>query len=173
MPIAASDIHFRFSGGASNNSPAASLGGAMSSNQITDNVQQNLFDDVSGAESTAGDIEYRAFYVLNNHGSLTLVDARVYFSSSPVTAAAGTDMHMALAGEAINTTIETVANEDTAPVGETFTQPTTYTGGLQLNGSGGLAPADDKGVWLRRTTTAGASAAADSATVKVEGDTAA
>ena len=173
MAITASDIHFRLSGGAGNSNVNASLGGAMSSTQVTDNAQQNLFDDVSGAESAAGDTEYRAIYILNNHGTLTLVDARIYFSSSPITAAAGTDMHMALAGEAINTTIETVADESTPPVGETFSQPTTYTGGLQLNSGTGLAPADDKGVWLKRVVSAAAAAAADSATIKVEGDTAA
>jgi hypothetical protein len=124
MPIVASDIHFRLSGGAGNSNVNASLGGAMSSTSITDNTQQNLFDDISGAESAAGEDE-------------------------------------------------TIANEGAAPVGETFSQPTTYSGGLALNSTTGLAPADDKGVWLKRTVTAGASAAADSATIKVEGDTAA
>jgi hypothetical protein len=60
MPIAASDIQYRLSGGAANAVPDSSLGGAKSSVQIVDNTDNNLFDDVSGAEHTAGRVEYRA-----------------------------------------------------------------------------------------------------------------
>lgn len=171
MPIVASDIHFRHSGGASNSDPNADLGGAESSNQITDATNGNLFDDVSGAESAAGDIEYRGFYAHNNHGSLTLQDARIYISS--LTSSADTEFDLAIAAEAVNTTMATIANESTAPATVTFTRPTTYSGGLQLNSATGLAAGARRGVWIRRTVNAGAAAAADSGTIKVEGDTAA
>ena len=171
MPIAAADIQFRLSGGAGNSNVNASLGGVISSTGITDASANNLFDDVSGAESLAGDIEYRGIYIRNNDGTRTLVDARVYISA--LTSSADTELDIALADEAVNSTMETIADESTAPVGPVFSRPTTYSGGLQLNSTTGLAPSANKGVWVRRTVSAAAAAAADSGTLKVEGDSAA
>jgi hypothetical protein len=173
MPVAASDIQFRYSGGTTNTSANACLGGAMSTDAggvIDDAVKNDLFDDVSAAEATAGDTEYRGFYAKNNHGTLTLIDARVYISSN--TSSADTTFDIALADEAVNTTIETIANESTAPVGPTFTAPTTYASGLQLNGATGLTAGSYRGVWIRRTVNTGAAATSDSGTLKVEGETA-
>lgn len=105
--------------------------------------------------------------MLNNHGTLTLSDARIYFTT------AVDDLDLAIGGEAVNVALETVANESTAPVGETFSHPTTYAGGLQLNTATGLTAGSDKGVWLRRVIPASAGAeSAHSETIKVEGDTA-
>jgi hypothetical protein len=140
----------------------------MSSTGITDNVNNNLFDDVSGAESAAGSVEYRGFYVRNNDGSRDLTDARIYISS--LTSSADTEFDLAIAVQAVNVDMATIANETTAPATVTFTRPTTYAGGLQLNGATGLVPAARRGVWIRRTVTAGAAAANDSGTITVEGD---
>jgi hypothetical protein len=170
MPIVTADIQWRLSGGAANANVNASLGGAMSSVAIADATANNLFDDVSGAESAAGDTNYRGFYVRNNHGTLTLVDARVYIST--LTTSADTEFDLAIAAEAMNVTMATIANEATAPATVTFSRPTTYTGGLQLNAATGLTAGSNRGVWIKRTVTAGAAAAADSGTIKVEGDTA-
>lgn len=173
MPIVASDLQFRYSGGASNADPNACLGGAISTaggGSIDDAVDNDLFDDVSASEASAGDTEYRGWYAKNNHGTLTLVDARVYISSN--TTSADTTFDIALADEAVNTTIETIANESTAPVGPSFTAPSTYATGLQLNGATGLTAGSYRGVWIRRTVNAGAAAATgDSGTLKVEGET--
>lgn len=170
MPIVASDILWRYSGGAGNTNPNAALGGAMSTaggGTVDDGVLHDLFDAVASAESLAGDTEYRGIYILNNHATLTLLDARIYFST------AANDLDIALADEAINSTIETIANEGTAPVGPVFSHPTTYAGGLQLNSATGLAPADDKGIWVRRVIPAAAGAeSAHSESLVVEGDTA-
>lgn len=169
-PIVGTDIQWRLSGGAANANVNAALGGAMSSTSITDASNNNLFDDVSGAESLAGSIEYRGFYVRNNHGTLTLQDARIYISSA--TTSADTEFDIAIAVEAVNVTMATIANETTAPATVSFTRPTTYTGGLQINAATGLAAAANRGVWIRRTVNASAAAAADAGTIKVEGDTA-
>ena len=66
MAVLAGDIDFHLSGGAANADPNASLGGAISNNQIVGGSLHNLFDQVAGAESSAGDSEYRCFYVRNN-----------------------------------------------------------------------------------------------------------
>lgn len=169
MSIVGTDIQFRYSGGAANVDPNACLGGAISTaggGVIDDAVLHDLFDAVSSTEASAGDTEYRGFYIKNAHATLALTDARIYFTT------ASDDLDLAIGGEAVDVSLEVVANESTAPVGEVFTHPTTYAGGLNLNGSTGLAAGSIKGVWLRRVIPSSASAeTAHSETVKVEGDT--
>lgn len=170
MPIAASDILCRLSGGASNTDPNLSLGGVMStSTVITDNTLHNLYDVVSGAESTAGDTEYRGFYVLNNHGSLTMQSSKIWIDSE--SSHSGVNVKIALAGEGLNVTMETVANENTAPAGETFAEAATEGAALTL---GNIPNGQRFGVWLERIINA-ATAAFNNYTVviKIKCDTAA
>jgi hypothetical protein len=170
MPIASADIVFRLSGGAANVAPASSLGGARSTaggGVITSAVANNLWDDVSGDESATGDTEYRGIYVLNNHGSLTLQNAKVWIDS--LTSSAQTEFDIALAGEGLNGTMETVASESAAPAGETFTRPVTKAAGLSL---GNIPFGQHYGIWIKRTVDAGAAAANDTGSIRVEGDTA-
>jgi len=170
MPITTSDLLIRLSGGGSNSDPNASLGGVMSTTTaVTDNTTHNLFDQVSGTESLAGDTEYRGVYLLNNHGSLTAQNTHVYISSN--TGSADTTIDIALAGEGVNATMETIVNENTAPAGESFTAPTTYATGLDM---GNLTFGQRYGLWIRRTVTASAAAVNDDAcTIKYDCDTAA
>jgi hypothetical protein len=169
MPIVAADIELRYSGGASNTSAAAALGGAMSTvagGVIDDNVANDLFDNVSSAEAAAGSTEYRGFYVKNNHGTITLTSAKIWISS--LTSSTGDEFDIAIADEAKNTTIETIANETTAPVGPTFSRPTTSGTALAI---ADLAAGEYRGVWIRRTVTAGASSVANNTgTLSVAGD---
>jgi hypothetical protein len=169
MAIVAADIKIRLSGGAANSDVNASLGGAKSSTEVTDNTLHNLFDQVTGTESNAGDTEYRCVYVHNGHGSLTMQNTHVYISSN--TTSADDTFDIALAGEGLNVTAETVANENTAPAGETFSAPTTYAGGLDM---GNIPSGQHYALWIRRTVNAGAGAIDNnSATLKVDCDTAA
>lgn len=169
MAIVASDLKIRLSGGSSNSDVNASLGGVKSSTEVTDNTTHNLFDQVTGTESNAGDTEYRGVYLHNGHGSLTAQNTHVYISSN--TGSADTTIDIALAGEGLNSTMETVANENTAPSGETFSAPTTYAGGLDM---GNVPAGQHYGLWIRRTVTAGAAAVNDDAvTIKYDCDTAA
>lgn len=170
MPIVTGDIEYRLSGGAAQSDPALSLGGAKSSVEFTNG---SVFDDVSGAESASGDIEYRGVYVQNNYAgspSLDLQNARIWIQTN--TPSADTTIEIALAAEGPNATIETLGDENTAPVGSpmTFTAAAVdYSTGLSL---GTLAPGQFYGFWIRRTVSPGASAFSDSWTIRVEGDTA-
>jgi hypothetical protein len=168
MPIASGDIHYRLSGGASNTDVNASLGGAKSSTAVVDNVDNNLFDDVSGAEHTAGDVEYRAIYIHNNHGSLELTNAVVWIQSD--TTGADSDISIAVGTAAINGTEQTIANESTAPSGVTWSDAAVSRAtGLAL---GNLPAGQHKAVWIRRTITAGSTPqAADTCSVQAGGDT--
>jgi hypothetical protein len=163
-PIAATDIHFRLSGGAANASQNASLGGAKST---TTDASASLFDDTTGAESAAGDTEYRGICVSNEHGTLTYLAPRVWIS--PDTPSPDTDADIALAVEAVNVTMATIANEDTAPSSVTFANTAvSYATGLVIPD---IPAGQFKGVWVKRVVNAGAAAYADSFTVNVQGDT--
>lgn len=168
MPIVEADIKYFLSGGAGNADPNASLGGVISSTEVSATALNNIFDDVSGGESSAGDTEYRGIYVKNNHGSLSLQGAKLWLESE---VGSGAAIAIALAGEGVNATMETIATEQNAPVGESFTSPTTKATGLSL----GTIPAGQKyGIWIRRTVPASTPAqTADGVTPRVEGDTAA
>lgn len=163
MPIVSTDIKFRLSGGASNAVQIASLGGAKSSTDAA----AGIFDDVSSAESAAGDIEYRCVYVHNNHGSLTLTGAVAWTPTN--TPSASTTVDIGVGTSAVNGTEQTVANESTAPSGITFVAAATQGAGVAL---GDIPFGQHRAVWLRRTVTAGAAAAADSFTLRATGDTA-
>lgn len=169
MPIVSGDIDFHLSGGTSNSSANAALGGGISTTEIVDAGVHNLFDIISSSEAAAGDLEYRCFYVKNNHGSLTLQSAKIYVSADST--GADTAINIALAGEGVNGTAETVANENTAPSSESFSLPTSEGTALSI---GDIPAGQHQAVWVRRTVTAGASAATGlAATFTVVGDTAA
>ncbi|UVF62286.1 hypothetical protein [Nitrososphaeria virus YSH_462411] len=169
MAITASDLEFYLSGGAGNTDPNASLGGVISTTAIINSSDNNLFDDVTGDEADSGDTEYRGIYFKNNHGSLTLQNAVVWFSSN--TTSADDTLNMALAGEGVNATMETIVNESTAPSGESFSAPASKGAGLSF---GNITAGQRYGLWIQRVVNASAAAAnANAATISVEGDTAA
>ena len=167
MPITTSDIQIRLTGGSGNTDPNLSLGGAVSSTALVDNTTHNLFDEVSGSESLAGDIEYRVLAVRNGHASLTMKSTKVYISQDSTNA--NSELDIALDGNGLNTNPETLTNESTAPSGESFTHPTDYSGGLSM---GNIPSTQFYGLHLRRTITAGAGASTpDEARFKVDCDT--
>lgn len=169
MPIASTDIDFHLSGGASNSDPDASLGGVISSTQITDATIANLFDNVSGAEAAAGDTEYRCFYVKNNHGSLTLQGTEIWIETN--TPSSDTSAEIGLGSSAVDGTEQTVADEATAPTSVTFSSAAGSGNALTI---GDIPAGEHKAIWVKRVV--GSSAAAynsDSVVIKVQGDTAA
>lgn len=163
MPIITDEIQFRLSGGATNSVALSSLGGAKSSNAIPTSV----FDDTTGAESAAGDVEYRCVYVNNGNGSLTLQNAVVWLQSQSL--GAGHTIAIGVGTSAVNATEQTIADEDTAPAGITFTSPTTLGAGIAL---GSIPAGQHRAVWIRRTVTAASVASANSFTLRAQGDTA-
>ena len=162
MPITSTDIHYRLSGGASNADPLLSIGGVKSSAS----ADASIFDAVTSAEASAGDIEYRLVYIHNAHATLTMLGAKAWIQTN--TPSANTDVAIGLAAAGANATETAVANENTAPAGVTFSQPASLGAGLSL---GDLAPGQHYGVWTRRTVTAGAANASDSFVLRVQCDT--
>lgn len=170
MSIIASEIEFRYSGGAANTSAAACLGGAMATGAspgctLEDNVANDLYADVASAEEVTGSTKYRGIYVKNANGSLTLQDARIYITSQA-------ELDVGIAVEAVNVTMATIANETTAPTSVTFAHPANYAAGTQINSSTGLTSGSFRGIWVRRTIAALATAGTrNTETIAVEGAT--
>jgi len=154
-----------YSGGAANADPDASLGGAISSVAVGEALN-DLFDDVSGAESEAGDVEYRCVYFKNETGG-TLENVHVYVPGQP----SGDDSFKVgkdLAGK--NATADTIADEDTAPdPAVTFATAADYANGIDL---GTLADDDYYAVWVERTVPSSATAGTSSWTIRARGETA-
>lgn len=157
-------IVYRLSGGSSNTDPAASLGGAMSSEAVSTSLN-GLFDLVSSAEALAGDTEYRCIYVLNT-GATTALGAKLWIQSN--TPNSDNQIAIALGGEGLNGTAETPGDESTAPTGETFSEPSSEGAGLTL---GDMDQDEYYPVWIRRTVdTAAAADASETFTLRVKYD---
>jgi hypothetical protein len=180
VPIASTDIVWTYSvktGSAGNSTAgtaAGSLGKYISTTAITNNVANNVFDDISGDENAASTVDYRALFVKNAHGSLTLTAPKVWISAE---VAGGASVAIAidnLAASAIGSSsaqAAEIANETTAPTGVgAFSSPTTKAAGLSL---ADLPSGQCRAVWWRRTAANSAAINADGVTVTVEGDTAA
>lgn len=172
MPIAPTDIKFYLSGGADNTDPDASLGGIISSTAVVDDTLNNLFDDVTGAEHAAGDINYRCIYVKNDSAE-TAENVKIYIdTNTPAeddTINIGQDL--AGAGDGATTGVaDTIADESTAPdPAVTFSAAADYANAIDL---GTLTAGQVIGVWIKRIVTSGETAqAANSAILKVSVDT--
>lgn len=145
---------------------ATSLGDQCSTTLFVSGNLHNLFDQVSSAEAAAGDVEYRCVFALNNDGLASLTSAYVQLQAETAGGSSilvGLDPIGVTAKGAAGAQAATVANENTAPAGVTF-----GAGPLSI---GTLAPGQVIGVWVKRTTVAGALYSADSATLRVGGET--
>lgn len=166
MPISPAALKFYLSGGASNDNPLLSLGGARSS---TATVPTGLFDTVTGAESATGDVEYRCMYFRNEDADVDgLINPKVYISSNTPSATTGMAIGIDPAGKNASATV--ITDEGTPPAGVAFSAPSSADTGLELPGTP-YTENDFVAIWVRRTVNAGtASAASDPATITITGD---
>jgi hypothetical protein len=179
MAIVSTDILYKLAttagtaGNQNTSTPAASLGKYISTTQITDATLHNLFDVITGDENAASTVDYRAFFVHNNHATLTLQSPVVWLVSQTAggaTVAISVDTTAASAVTSATAQMKTIANELTAPATQTFTAPTTKAGGLAL---GDIPAGQVKGIWVQRTAANSAALDLDNVVIRVEGDTAA
>lgn len=137
--------------------PVANASEPIAISSAVGSLLNNAFDDVSSAEASAGDTEYRAFLIKNTHDTETLNSPiRIWIPQN--TPAAGDTFEIAIEAPSAQPTgsIQSIANESTAPVGLTFSAPTTEATGILLPIS--LAAGQIYGLWQKRIVTAGASA---------------
>lgn len=180
MPIASTDILFKFSttAGAAGNTTAGggagtSLGKYVSTTQIVDATLDNLFPDITGDENAASNVDYQAIFVHNAHATLTLQNAVAWLSAEVAggaTTAVGVDTTAASAVGSATAQALTIANKNTAPAAVAFSAPTTKAAGVAL---GSIGPGQVKAIWVRRTAANTAALNNDGVTIRVEGDTAA
>ena len=178
MAIVAEDMEWRYSvktgsaGDSTAGTPAGSLGKYMSQTVADFTV---LFDDVSGAENAANDVEYRCVFLLNNHLTLTYQASEVWLESQ---VGGGADLAIAVDGVGVvdlNTAApqaDEVADESTAPTGESFVAAAGQGSAISI---GDIPPQDCVAVWIRRSITGGPvpPVANDGGVLKISGDTAA
>ncbi len=196
MAIVASDLKKYLTGATSDGGaqadPDAALGDYRSSTEITDNSDNNLFDDVSGQEASDGDTEYRCICIKNEHATLELQNAKVYLSESDI--GAGNTISFAVEVPATaNLTdgdAQSVANESTVPSSINTTNhngtgsgisdwstATSYATGVAVSlgaHDANLGVNEIIFVWIRRVIGSSAPAASGvNFTIRIEGDTAA
>jgi hypothetical protein len=141
-----------------NHSGASDIGGAIGA-ALTDDALNNLWDDVSSGDASAGDTEYRCTYVKNTHGSLSVPNVKVEIDTDP----AESNFEIGLGAAGKNGTESEIADEDTAPGGVSF-----GTGALSL---GTLATGDFYPIWVKRIVSVGAGAATpDTGILRISGD---
>lgn len=168
MPIVDTDIEHRYSGGAANTDPDDSIGGDMSTaggGLIVTNTLNNDMDDITSAEATAGITIYHGYYYLNTHATLSYIDPHFWIDSQ--SSSADTAVAIAMADEAKNVSIETLADEETPPAVVSFTAPANYAAGLLVTT---LDPDDFRGHWVRYLVSPAAAPFLDSYTLAVQGD---
>lgn len=140
----AASIAFRLAGGAANADPLLSIGGVMSSVAVT---ADTLFDVVTAGEALSGESEYRKVFIYND-GDKALTNVVVWINDQPVQGVIG----LALDGAGKNADGDTVANENTAPTGETFDDTTDPVSNALAVPD--LSAGDRHAIWLRRTISA-------------------
>ncbi len=180
--ITAAEILYRLTtatgpGNSTAGTPGTSLGGFASTTQVSGTAQNNLFDDVSGAESSAGSTEYRAVAVHNSNTANTLQAPTAYITSE---VAGGGNIAIAVDTTATSPLGSSTAQllggtgaTETAPgaavTGLAYGSPTTAGTGLAM---GDIPFGNVKGLWVRRTVAAGTTALnSDGVTLNVTGDT--
>jgi len=184
MPLSADSITWNYTDDATAATNTLSLGGTVSPNTITNN---RVFDDVTGDESSAGDIEYRAIGIVNTDPSYNWQNVRLWCSGyvkstiTPDTIYFGTEQPTGTIGSPPGE-IQTIPVEGSAPTGITWFSEeaaTIKTAGATLSGNtfnnggiGTIGTNDWAGIWLRRDVPGGASAFNNrSCTLTAEGET--
>lgn len=110
----------------------------------------NVFSNVSALNSLVGSVTYRCIYLVNNNGTIGTTAGKVWVGQL-TTGPDEIDIGVSAtgAGDGVTTGLAvTIANENTAPAGVTFSRPLSYSTGLALPD---LAPGQSVGIWQRRT----------------------
>lgn len=183
MAIVSGDIKFYLTGagsdgGAQANSNA-SLGRYRSSTEIVDSSLHNLFDEVNGTESQAGDTEYRCICVKNTNILDTWEAVKVWLATATGNSqdVVSFALEVPTGGDQTGSA-QVIGNETTTPntgagnVGNWSTATSeTNAETVEINAHDANLDAEEiLFIWIRRTIAAGASAqSGDGVTLRVKG----
>jgi len=193
MSVQSSDIKFYLTGAASDGGvqtdPDAAFGGYRSASEITSGAINNLFDNISSAEASAGDTNYRCICIKNEAAeTLFNVVSWIYAESDPdAIQALSFAVETPATANLTDGPAQTVVDEDTSPDVNTTAQSGSGSGisnwSTAIIKANGVSPEQgdhdddlDAGelmfIWIKRVITAGAPARTNlSGTMRVEGDT--
>jgi len=164
------NIILRLTGGASNVTPDASLGGAMGTEpgariQTTNTNLNNLFDNISKLENSDGVTDYRCVMIHND----TVTSGEV-FAQGAVFLEGEPKAVSKVGFGTYDTNAVVIPNENTPPAGINFTIPTEAVP-LVFPGDQKLEPGQYLALWIERTAqnVAGAGTVTDIITVVVRG----
>ena len=145
IPIIVSrDIKYYFSGGFYNNNPNASLGGEMSSFEITSGALNGVFDRVGTLEAQTGDTEYRCIYLKNTNQTRKLLKTKIWIETT--TLSPSTSIALSIGSSGMNGTEPIIPSENIAPPMQFFAVPLTMP---EHSNIGDLYPGDSLGLWIR------------------------
>lgn len=153
MPVLAAEVQF-YKSTQVGSGAVASLGGAITANVITSSLLNDLFDNVTPAEATNGATNYRCIYVQNTNATTILQALELFITTNAPNANVNCAIGLDPAG--LNGTATTIANEEAAPAGVAFTEPTSIAPLVV----GDLAATEYFPFWIRRVVTPGATASA-------------
>jgi hypothetical protein len=172
MSVTASDMYLRYSvsaaaGNTTAGTAATSLGDQLSTTAITTATMNNLFDDISAAEATAGRTEYRCVFVHNDHATDTAFSVQVSIQSD--TAGGST---YAIASDNIGVVAEGSASAQAATIANETTAPTNVSAfGTSALTIGTMGPNTCAAVWVRRTASASTAATtSDNVTLRISAE---
>lgn len=172
--VSATDLEFRYSttagtaGDQQAGTASGSLGKYMSTTQVATSLN-GLFDDVSSGENATSDVEYRCIFITNTHATATWTGVKLWVQSE----VAGSPNHAialdgvgVVAGDSVSAQADQIADEDTAPSGETFSAPTDKATGLSI---GDIGPGQCQAIWVRRTAINSGAVSAAGAELRLDG----
>jgi len=182
MGITESDLLFKYTNNATTVNPELSLGGTLSPNTIPSGVDNNLFDDVTGDESSLGAQHYRAIGIHNTLTTHIWMNTKAWITGYNRAASNydviffGTERPSGTGGTP-DGTIQTIPDEYTEPTGITWIEEGSPSDTVDVSGNdyvGSIGPDDWAGFWFQRSVPAGAVAFSNrSCTLRVEGETSA
>lgn len=138
-------VQYRLSGGAVNNDPNASLGGAESTTEIISANNNNLFAAVSQQNAINGLIVYRCLFIHAPTPGASYTNVGVWIQTQSLSTDSA--IFLAVAPEGKNLAVETIADETTEPANVIFTRPTQDYALLPLPD---LTSGDYIGLWIKR-----------------------
>lgn len=157
--------------------PEGCLGKFCSRNVLTSGSLDNLFNDITGAENAAAQVDYQCIFVLNNTATgNSMLSPTVWIPSSSVTGGGATIQYVLDPTSPSSKTsgsvqAVTVSTALIAPSGVgSWTSPSaTVAGGLSMPN---LAPGYVQGIWIKRTATNSSAVNNDQFSLQVTFDTA-
>ena len=175
--IVAAEVLWKFAtaagaaGNAGVGAALTSLGKYISTSAWAGGVANDLFDNITGAENAASQVDYRCLFIHNNNANNPYENVTLWLSAEVAGGAAiaiGVDTTVASAIASAAAQALTVASVTSAPVGVVFTSPTTFGTGIVL---GTIPVGQCRAIWVKRTAANTVALSGDGVTFSIQGDT--